>query len=85
MVWQDFVIGGSSVIFSIALIPQIYYGFKKKKGFVTVATSLPTFIGLMVVSITFFTLSLYFSSITSFIIGTLWLILLIQRLKYEAA
>lgn len=83
MLWQDLVITAATLVFGASLIPQIYHGFKKKKGFVTLATSGPTFIGLYAITIAFFTLPLFFSSIMSLITGTLWLILFLQGLKYK--
>ena len=34
MIWQDVVIAIVNILFSYALIPQVYKGFKHKKGFV---------------------------------------------------
>jgi len=50
MIWQDLVISAANVIFAISLIPQVFYGFKKKLGLVTIATSLPSFLGLCAIS-----------------------------------
>ncbi|MCK4550821.1 MAG: hypothetical protein KAT91_02615 [Candidatus Aenigmarchaeota archaeon] len=85
MVWQDIVISIVNIVFIIALVPQIYNGFKLKKGSVIIATSLPTFIGLYVVAIVFYTLQLYYSSFVTVIGGILWTILFIQRLMYKKA
>jgi len=85
MIWQDVVITIANIIFSLALIPQVIEGFKGRKGFVTLITSGPTFIGLYSISIAFYTLLLFLSSITAFIAGTLWLTLFIQRLIYRKA
>ncbi len=82
MPWQDIVITITTIVFSIALFPQIYRGFKEKKGHIAYATSVPTFIGLFVISFAYYTLGLFFSTIMTFITGTLWLILFIQRVKY---
>ena len=83
MVWQDFVISIVNVVFMIALVPQIYSGFKLKKGSVLIATSLPTLIGLYVMAMTFYTLQLYYSAFVTVIGGCLWTILFIQRLIYK--
>ena len=83
MVWQDFVISIVNIVFMIALVPQVYNGFKLKKGTVLIATSLPTLIGLYVVSVVYYTLQLYYSSIITVLGGILWTILFIQRLKYK--
>ena len=81
--WQDYIITLSVLAFSYALIPQIYKGFKKKKGYITVQTSLITAIGMYLLTYTYFTLELYFSTIMVFITGTLWFILFIQRIVYK--
>lgn len=82
MVWQDIVITIASIVFSLALFPQVYYGFKNKKGTITYATSVPTFIGLYAIAVSYLSLGLYFSAGMSVITGTLWLIFFIQRIKY---
>lgn len=83
MIWQDIVITIANIIFSASLLPQVIYGFKKRKGFVTATTSGPTFIGLYAISIAFYSLNLTLSAIVSFITGTLWLTLFVQRIVYE--
>ncbi|MFH1789811.1 MAG: hypothetical protein ABH832_01965 [bacterium] len=85
MSWQDIVITLAILIFSLSLFPQVYYGFKEKKGFITYATSAPTFTGLYVICIAYYTLGLYFSTALCFITGTIWLVLFMQRLKYGPA
>ena len=83
MAWQDIIITIVAVIFSYALIPQVYKGFKTKKQAIVLQTSLITFLALYVLAISYLTLDLFFSSITTFITGTLWMILFIQRVIYK--
>lgn len=83
MIWQDTLITTATIIFAAALIPQIYYGFRYKKGSIAYATSAPTFICLYAIGIAYFTLNLFLSTIMSFVAGTLWLILLIQKIIYN--
>ena len=83
MIWQDMIITFANVIFSAALVPQVIYGFRKRKGLVTLTTSGPTAFGLFALSITYYTLSLPYSTFVSFITGTLWLTIFLQRLVYE--
>lgn len=85
MVWQDLVIAIANVVFSISLFPQVYYGFRRKMGLITLATSLPTFAGLYIMAFALFTLFLYYSAALTFITGTLWLILFVQRLVFKGA
>lgn len=83
MPWQDLVIMSVTIVFSAALIPQIWSGFKTKTGPISYQTSVPTFIGLYILSLTYITLHLFFSSLITFATGTLWLILYIQRIIYK--
>ncbi len=83
MTWQDIAITGIIIAFSYALIPQIYTGFKKKKGLINPQTSLITGIGMYLLSIIYFTMDLYFSTIMSLITGIFWTILFIQKIIYK--
>lgn len=85
MVWQDWVISISSILFVYSLSNQVWHGFKKKKGFLTIQTSVLTTIGLYAVAISFFFLNLYFSAVLTLVNATLWLTLFLQRLKYGKA
>jgi len=75
MVWQDIVITIVMISFSYALLPQIYQGFKKKKGFINLQTSGITGLGMFTLAFVYFTLELYFSTIMVFVGAILWTIL----------
>jgi len=81
--WQDIIIAIANILFTYSLIHQVYHGFKNKKGFLTLTASGLTTIGLYAISVAYFTLSLYFSVVISFINGTLWLILFMQGWIYK--
>ncbi len=83
MVWQDIVMMIANSVFAISLIPQVYHGFKEKKGYIRVETSVPTFLGLCAVSFSLYTLHLFFSAASATISVALWLILFIQRIIYQ--
>lgn len=83
MVWQDLVIPFVNVLFIIALVPQVYYGFKMKKALITLQTSLITFSGLYILAVTFLTLNLYFSTIGTLASAMLWYVLLLQTIVYK--
>ena len=83
MVWQDFVISGANAILFLSLVPQIYYGFKAKKGVIKRWTSIPTFICLYGMSFAFFTLDLMYSSSMTALAATGWLVLFIQSVMYK--
>ncbi|MDP1695803.1 MAG: hypothetical protein Q8L29_02750 [archaeon] len=85
MVWQDIVIGIASALFAYSLVFQVYVGFKEKKGFIASQTSLLTTIGLYMTAVAYFTLNLYISAIIILFSGTMWLLLLVQRLIYKKA
>ncbi|MFH1290272.1 MAG: hypothetical protein ABIH92_02575 [Nanoarchaeota archaeon] len=85
MFWQDVVIAIVNVLFSYALIPQVYKGFKHKKGFVVLQTGVITTVGLYVMAATFVTLELYFATVITILTGTLWLLLLLQTIVYGKA
>jgi len=85
MVWQDIVITIASIVFSVALVPQVIAGFKDRKGFVTLAASIPTTLGLYVLSFTYLSLNLSYSAVTAFLTGTLWWVLFMQRLVFKKA
>jgi hypothetical protein len=83
MIWQDLVLTIANILFSLALIPQVYHGFKTKRAAMVLQTAVLTTIGLYATSIAFFTLNLFFSGAVSLISGTLWALLLIQKLIYR--
>jgi len=83
MVWQDIVFSISTVLFAYALIPQIYQNWKRQRGSITLQTSLLTTIGMYAITLAYFTLDLFLSTIVGFITGSLWLILFVQKLAYK--
>jgi hypothetical protein len=85
MVWQDILISLANIIFAYSLAYQVYIGFKEKKGALSIQTALLTFISLYVLSFAFITLNLFLSAIVSAFNGTMWALLLMQRLTYEKA
>jgi len=78
MVWQDIAITIATIVFSCALIPQVYKGFKEKRGVIALQTALLTTLGLYTIAISFAALNLMFSALANTINGTLWAILLLQ-------
>jgi len=83
MVLQDYVITLCLIAFSYALLPQVYQGFKQKKGFINLQTSGITFVGMYAVAAVYLTLGLTFSTVIAFITGTIWFILFVQRIIYK--
>ena len=85
MIWQDIVIAIANILFGYSLTFQVYKGFKERKGFLTIQASLFTTIGLYAIAIAYFYLNLYISTIISVFNGTMWFLLLIQRIFYPKA
>lgn len=85
MIWQDIVMMAANIIFVVSLVPQISKGFRQKKGFISVFTSLPTAIGLFMVAYALYTLGLYLSSAITLVSALLWLTLFIQKIAYKNA
>lgn len=82
MIWQDAVVSIASIVFIYAMIPQIIYGFKKKRGLITYQFSILNILAMIALSIAYFSLDMLFSTIASVIITSLWTTLLIQRIIY---
>lgn len=83
MVWQDVVIGFANILFGYSLAFQIYRGFKDKKGYLALRAAFLTATGLFAMTLAFFTLDLFISTIVSFFNGAMWLILFIQGVIYK--
>ncbi|PJC52611.1 MAG: hypothetical protein CO030_01910 [Candidatus Magasanikbacteria bacterium CG_4_9_14_0_2_um_filter_42_11] len=82
MLWQDLTITIVSIVLSLAMLPQLYHGYTQKKGHMHHATSIPTVLGLYVLCFVYFSLGLLFSTIVTFLTGTMWVLLLLQRVRY---
>ncbi len=85
MVWQDTLIAVTNLAFGYGLLKQVIYGFKGKKGHITLQTGAITSLGLYLMAFSFFSLNLYFSAIIAGVNATLWYLLLIQRIIYGKA
>jgi len=76
MLWQDWIFGVGTIIFSIALIPSV---LGKEKP--AISTSLSTGITLMIFAFAQATLFLWFACIASILAGFLWLTLAVQKIR----
>ena len=77
--WQDIVLTVGGIIFAVALVPSV---FSKNKP--SLWTSLSTALVLYVFVFVYFSLSLWFSAVTTFITASFWLTLYIQKLILKA-
>jgi len=74
MLWQDWIITLGSLVFVIALFPSV---LSKDKP--ALSTSLMTGTVLVIFALTYLTLSLWTSAVTTFLTGALWFVLAIQK------
>jgi len=82
MSWPDILLTIIGVVFSYALIPQIYQCWKNKRGLITIQTGVITFTGLYVCAMVYLYLGLPFSTITTFISSGFWFVLCVQTAYY---
>ena len=75
MAWQDIVITIVQISLAGALLPSVF----KKDGKPALATSIMTSMALAVLSITFATLSLWFSAASTLVAAAIWVVLGVQR------
>ena len=75
MLWQDWVLTVGSAIFAFALLPSISSQHKP-----ALSTSLMTGTVLIIFSLVYLTLSLWFAAVTTSITGGLWLTLAVQKI-----
>jgi hypothetical protein len=85
MIWQDIVISLMNVVFSYALVKQVLQGFKDKQGYINLQTASFTFAGMFIISFCLLTLGLIFSFAVGIFNASMWLILLLQKVKYGEA
>lgn len=74
MTWQDMVIAAGQWIFLLALLPSILG--KDKPAF---ATSILTAVILVVFAVTYATLALWVSTVTTLLVSGAWLTLAVQK------
>ena len=74
MIWQDAVIAVGQILFAVALVPALRSRQKPPRS-----TCVMTGVILLVFSVTFATLGLWWGSSTAAVCGVLWLVLLWQQ------
>lgn len=73
MIWQDVALTVANLSFSIALLPSVFSEHKP-----ALATSLMTTAGLIVIAVSFVTLSLWLSTAIVILNALIWLTLAFQ-------
>ncbi|MGC9309329.1 MAG: hypothetical protein ACP5D2_01385 [Candidatus Nanoarchaeia archaeon] len=83
MIWQDIIVSIANIIFLCAMLPQIIYGFKTKKGLISFQFSILNILAMIGLGIVYISYNLFISVILDILLIFLWAILLIQRIKYK--
>ena len=78
--WQDIVMSGIGIVFTIMLIPQLI-DIVKKQVSMNYMTCVVTGLGCFVIAFVDVTLTLFFAAIISVITGIIWLLLFILSIK----
>lgn len=81
MLW-DILMGVSSVILAVSLLPQIICNIIYKKCDIILQTSIMTAIPLTVTCISMLALRLPFAGISTLITAGMWWVLIVQRVIY---
>lgn len=79
MLWQDWVLSGGSLFFTVALMPSVLSQNKP-----ALATSLLTGTILAIFAMVYATLSLWFAAGTTMITSSLWFVLAVQKYLKDA-
>jgi uncharacterized protein with PQ loop repeat len=81
---QDKLLFICGIIFLITLIPQLLkiHKYKSTKDFSWITTA-STFVILLVQSIIFYTIDLYFSAFTMILTGLCWGYILVAKIKWD--
>ena len=79
MIWQDILIAALGFLFSIMLIPQIKDSFNG--NYVNTTSSALTALGLVIMGVTFATLELWLTTISTLLNGAVWLLLFVLAMK----
>jgi len=81
--WQDFVMGGVGTLFGIALIPEVYRGFKQKIQHMSKYTTVTTAVGIYVLAYAEYTLGMVYAPLLSSLTATLWVLIFVQSIIYK--
>ncbi len=79
---RDIILTVCSAAFAYALVPQVMHGFREKVGGVTIQTAIITGAALFAVAGVYLSLRLWFAATACAVTGSLWVVLLAQRLAY---
>lgn len=83
MIWQDIILTIIIIAFAYCLIPQLFYAKRNKRVGISYQTLWITSMGLYITVPCYVTNNMLFGGITSFITASLWLILLLMKMRYK--
>lgn len=78
MIWQDAVITAGQWFFALSLIPTLL-----SEDLPPLLTSISTGLILIIFGLTFYTLDLWNSGISSTIVGLIWLMITFKKIKSQ--
>ena len=83
MIIQDLILSICAIAFSYALIPQVILVYKLRAADqLSWQTVIVTSVGIWIMTITFFSMKLYFTAIADMFAAICWTLLLVAKILY---
>ena len=76
------MVGFVNVLFIYAMIPQLVYGFKTRKGLISIQFSLLNILAMLLLLLVYVSFGLYLSVVLTVVLIVMWMILFLQRVSY---
>lgn len=80
---SDIILTVCSLVFGVSLFPTIYNNIINKQCGIPYGTSVPTFLGMLMVTLVYASNSFILSTIVGTVTTIAWLTLSLQRYKYK--
>jgi hypothetical protein len=81
--WEDVAVTFASFLIMVALSIQVVHGFRVKKREIGFHTSIPAFFGLLILTVSYWSLGLVFASVAGVVKTLLWLLIIVQDVMYK--
>jgi len=81
--WQDTIFTIGNVVFAITLLPMVWKNQELKRCDTPYTTSIPTSIVLYFYSVAFYTLGMWSSSVSAWIVALTWTFIAMQKFYFE--
>ena len=81
---SDIILSVCSIIFSVSLFPTVYHNYKNKICEIPFETSLPTFLGMSMVTMVYIANDFQLATIIGSMTTLAWLTIAIQKHKYSS-